>query len=73
MVRVERGEQLVFPGPFEVALDGGVAACVDLQAWEYCVVQDRTSGKVGGQVVCVWGCGSSAFVVRVGARGVCGA
>lgn len=51
VVRVERGEQLVFPTAFEVRVDthitSGIRDCIDLQAWEYCVVQDRTTGTVG--------------------------
>lgn len=56
VVRVERGEQLVFPTAFEMRVDthttSGIRDCIDLQAWEYCVVQDRTTGTVGR-----WVCG----------------
>ena len=46
-IRVERGEQLVFPTATEAPLDAdGVVDAIDLKAWEYVAVQEMSSGKV---------------------------
>ena len=56
-IRVERGEQLVFPTATEAPLDAdGVVDAIDLKAWEYVAVQEMSSGKVregmGGGLPC---------------------
>ena len=46
-IRVERGEQLVFPTATEAPLDAdGVVDAINLKAWEYVAVQEMSSGKV---------------------------
>ena len=46
-IRVERGEQLVFPTATEAPLDAdGIVDAIDLKAWEYVAVQEMSSGKV---------------------------
>lgn len=54
-IRVERGEQMVFPGEFEQPLDGDKLTALNLKIFEYVKILDTATGEIrverGEQVV----------------------
>jgi len=45
-VRVERGEQMIFPTPFDELLDGSKSTAINLKVFEYVKILDSFTGQV---------------------------
>jgi len=47
-IRVERGEKIVFPGPFEKSTNANdpIRKAIDLKSYQFCKIQDLSTGKI---------------------------